>query len=41
MAGFGVNSICFEGARKWLAPAPLGMTMAFVRYVPYREVRPR
>lgn len=40
MAGIGVNSMCFEGARKWLASCSQGKEHGLYVYVPYREVSP-
>jgi hypothetical protein len=40
MAGIGVNSMCFEGARKWLASCSQGQHHGLYIYVPYREVSP-
>ena len=40
MAGIGVNSLTFEGARKWLASVAKGEHLGLYAYQPYREVTP-
>ena len=40
MAGIGVNSMCYEGSRKWLASVAKGEHHGLYVYQPYKEVEP-